>query len=168
MAEFRAVMQDCVLIDLGLKGPKFSWSNGMENNQCMSERLDKFVANMKWCASFPMMGVEHVPVAHSDHLTIIMKRLDDNYQVKGQKLFRFKAMFVESAACKQVIDTTWKGVMGPQDLSSVMKKIQRKIQRCAEKLMLWNKSNFGNVKKNIEKARHKLKCLYNYDPQGLK
>lgn len=67
-------------------------------------------------------------------------------------------MWVESAACKQVIDTAWKGVMGPQDLSSVMKK----IQRCGEKLMVWNKSSFGNVKKNIEKARHKLKCLYNF------
>lgn len=62
MADFRVVMQDCELTDIGFRGPQFTWWNGRENNNNISERLDRFIANMKWRSSFPMIVVEHIPV----------------------------------------------------------------------------------------------------------
>lgn len=65
MAEFRVILHDCMLTDLGFKDPRFTRSNGRQEGHCISERLDKFLANLTWCGAFPMMCVEHIPVAYS-------------------------------------------------------------------------------------------------------
>lgn len=97
------------------------------------------------------------------NLAINLKRVDDQFRMKGQKLFKFEAMWVEYEACKKVIETAWMGVIGPLNIETVMKK----IQSCGEKLMVWNKSSFGNVKRNIEKVRNRHKGLHNSDVNGI-
>lgn len=42
MEDFRDVLQDCDLTDLGFKGPQFTWWNGRDNSNSISERLDHF------------------------------------------------------------------------------------------------------------------------------
>lgn len=45
MGEFKDMINQCALRDLGFKGPQYTWCNGREGVQCISERLDRFLAN---------------------------------------------------------------------------------------------------------------------------
>ena len=47
MNAFREVLDDYHLFDLGFRGLKYTWSSRRQNQQVISERLDRFVANMK-------------------------------------------------------------------------------------------------------------------------
>jgi hypothetical protein len=40
MEQFRNVLKDCGLSDLGFLGPKFTWTNGQQGGNYMQERLD--------------------------------------------------------------------------------------------------------------------------------
>lgn len=45
MLDFREVLTDCALMDLGFRGPKYTWCNKREGTNSISERLDRFMAN---------------------------------------------------------------------------------------------------------------------------
>lgn len=70
ITDFREVLDVCSLKDLGFNGSMFTWCNHREGEQCISERLDIFLANVLWCADFPNARVFHGSVAYFDHLPI--------------------------------------------------------------------------------------------------
>lgn len=53
---FRDVIEECYLHDLGFSGNPFTWCNRREARLSISERLDKFLANLKWDSIYPMQG----------------------------------------------------------------------------------------------------------------
>lgn len=53
MRSFRNTLDECHLQDLGFSGNPFTWNNGREDDENISERLDRFVANKEWQFQFP-------------------------------------------------------------------------------------------------------------------
>lgn len=47
-----------------------------------------------------------------------------------------------------------------------MHSVMRKIEVCGERVIVWNKEVFGNVKKGLEKARANLQSIQRSDPRG--
>lgn len=45
-----------------------------------------------------------------------------------------------------------------------LNSIIKKIERCGEKITVWNKEKFGHVKQGIERARTELQLLQSSDP----
>lgn len=41
-------MLECELRDLDFNKTPYTWCNKREGNDCISERLDRFLANYKW------------------------------------------------------------------------------------------------------------------------
>lgn len=72
MDGFRLMLDECHLQDLDFEGNKFTWCNGREGSQCISERLDRFVANKNWQTLHPSWLVRHQGVAYSDHMPNIL------------------------------------------------------------------------------------------------
>lgn len=68
MIEFREVINDCNLIELGYSEIKFTWCNRKWESSTISERLDRFLANREWCNFFPLCTT----VAYSDHIPILL------------------------------------------------------------------------------------------------
>ncbi|XP_042951290.1 uncharacterized protein LOC122285342 [Carya illinoinensis] len=160
MKAFRDVIDECHLQDLGFNGNPFTWCNRRERAHCISERLDRFLSNLKWHSFYPMASVIHGVIAYSDHVPIMLKLTAGSVQGPRKKLFRFEAMWVDATDCKQVIQDAWRGVEGRKDLSIVM----RKIQHCGEKLTVWNKTIFGHVQRNLKKAKDQLCLVHQADP----
>ncbi|XP_040988956.1 uncharacterized protein LOC121236574 [Juglans microcarpa x Juglans regia] len=138
MNAFRKVLNDCHLFDLGFQGLKYTWSSTRQNQQVISERLDRFVANMKWMECFPQSRVYHCSAAYSDHLPISLS-LSDGLARRRSKLFRFEAMWIEEDECEEVISRHWQEAAGGNNLMAISKK----IKACSRGLEVWNEKKFG-------------------------
>lgn len=52
IAEFRVVVRDCKLFDLGIRGYPFTWSNKQFGQCLVEEKLDRFMCNQGWKTEF--------------------------------------------------------------------------------------------------------------------
>lgn len=59
------------LFYLGYNGPAYTWTNKRFNTNPTYERLDRFLANAEWCATYPATLVYHLPMMKSDHAPIL-------------------------------------------------------------------------------------------------
>lgn len=48
MRSFILVIDDCELKDMGYSGSIYTWCNRRGSNNNISERLDRFLANIEW------------------------------------------------------------------------------------------------------------------------
>jgi hypothetical protein len=70
MAEFRRVLEDFQLLDLGFEGPRFTWCNGRYGSPNFTrERLDRAMASESWSTLFDVVMFLFYPVIYQ---TIIL------------------------------------------------------------------------------------------------
>lgn len=71
MAFFNNFLNTSNLIDLGFKGPKFTWTNCRDNNRLIRTHIDRFHANQNWLSMFPNTKILHLPRVKSDHCPLL-------------------------------------------------------------------------------------------------
>lgn len=62
--EFRDFLFDTGLVDLGYKGPAFTWTNKQSTSRAIFKRLDRVVATTRWMQQYMHAGVHHLPRIH--------------------------------------------------------------------------------------------------------
>ncbi|KAF5449841.1 hypothetical protein F2P56_030246 [Juglans regia] len=159
LENFRAVMEDCALQDLGFQGPRFTWCNGRTGIQRISERLDRFFGNQQLWEVFPKERVRHGVITYSDHLPILFETGLPLIRGKHPKKFRFEVMWVGEEKCAQIIEREW----GSARNSNNMEVVSKLIKGCGKKLAVWNKSSFGYVHEKLAEARRRLENLQQLD-----
>jgi exonuclease III len=60
------------MVDLGYKGPTYTWTNKPHSATTMHVRLDKVLAMPTWCNLYPEAYVNHIHRLHSDHAPILL------------------------------------------------------------------------------------------------
>ncbi|XP_056695654.1 uncharacterized protein [Spinacia oleracea] len=104
--EFREMMDDCNLRDLGYRGLWYTWERGVSVKTKVRERLDRFVGNSSWCNLNPEAHVEHLVRFKSDH-TPIMLSLGSARKKKGKRRkrrgFRFETKWLLDEGCVGVV-----------------------------------------------------------------
>jgi hypothetical protein len=109
MAAFREALIDCFLQDLGYHGAAFTWSNRRLSGELVWVLLDRCVANADWVSLFPNSRVNHVVVATSDHMGLLVAL--DPVQVpnicRRKHWFHFEHMWVREAGCEDAIREGW-------------------------------------------------------------
>lgn len=70
---FRDFLFEAGLVDLGFKGPAFTWTNRQNASSAIFERLDRAVATVQWNQIFTHAYVNHLPRIHSDHAAILLR-----------------------------------------------------------------------------------------------
>ncbi|KAJ4824931.1 hypothetical protein Tsubulata_024287 [Turnera subulata] len=88
---FNEWIDECQLVDLGFKGPEFTWERGD-----VQERLDRALADMRWRLAFPAADVIHLPRTKSDHSPLLIRLWPDQ-----------EVPIVRKRACASVI---WRGI----------------------------------------------------------
>lgn len=152
MREFRDVLAECELWDLGWKGTPFTFTNRRKGNQEMRARLDRAVANKEWMMDFPNASVTHGFANHSDHKPIIID-LDGEAKEKRsrkQKMFKFEPMWLRDPSFNQTVEHHWRSV------SMVQGILFSKLRSCGEALSQWNKTSFGNVQHKVQALKKEL------------
>ncbi|KAG2702185.1 hypothetical protein I3760_06G078300 [Carya illinoinensis] len=106
--QFREMLEDNLLYDLGFCNGFYTWSNRHSDLFFTKEGLDRCVANMEWKEMFRGVRVEGLPVRSSDHLPILVSiggvtEKQRNWQVP----FRFEASWVKEDDCELKIRQVW-------------------------------------------------------------
>lgn len=85
MGKFRAAIDSCELLELGLQNQRFTWSNEWENPTLVC--LDRAFCNSKWERSFPNFILNALSTGSSDHCPIVLARQD---RVPRKASFKFE------------------------------------------------------------------------------
>ncbi|KAG5528802.1 hypothetical protein RHGRI_029458 [Rhododendron griersonianum] len=72
LGSFRDMLNDCGLVDLEFKGPKFTWRNNRAAGDLIMERIDMAFANANWREEFDQAIVFVEAAIGSDHNPLIL------------------------------------------------------------------------------------------------
>lgn len=89
-APFVHCIDMCQLVDLGFKGPCFTWKRG---NLC--ERLDRVLSNTAWRAIFSTYLVIHLPIQSSDHCGLWLRMNPLNENQRKRDYFKFLSPWLD-------------------------------------------------------------------------
>ncbi|XP_042944657.1 uncharacterized protein LOC122278542 [Carya illinoinensis] len=163
MKNFRDAIDDCGIKDLGYQGCPYTWSNRREESECISARLDRALANEVWCLNNPLASVIHGSVAYSDHTPLWVDTTRYQISRRGHRPFRFESMRLGEEGCSKPIKEAWR----ERSKGDGIKTLMQWTQKVGEKLKVWNKKSFGNVKVKLAEAKENLCQLQKKDPVGF-
>lgn len=92
MADFRRVLTDCNLYDLGYKGTTWTYDNKQKGINNVRARLDRAVASPEWCRMFGEASVQHICSSRSDHSPLLLRLGKRQEWRPVKKTFRYEEM----------------------------------------------------------------------------
>lgn len=128
------------LMDIGFKGPPFTWIRGAHADSFRGGRLDIALANIEWCNEFRGASLTHLQRVSSDHAPMLMK-FEHNGPKEGLESFKFQAMWFSYPDFQEVVRDAWKEE----------RDVRTNAHGVAEALKEWNKKVFCNI--NARKRR---------------
>lgn len=96
MERFRHTLDECQPQDLGFSSNPYTWCNGREEDERISERLDRFVANKEWQSQFQNWHVHHRTNVYSDHSPILLYTTSKTEEKRRKRVFLFEAMWTDA------------------------------------------------------------------------
>ncbi|XP_072058205.1 uncharacterized protein [Arachis hypogaea] len=151
--EFRQFVDMNCLMDLDLKGGRFTWFSNPRNVFITREKIDRVLANWEWRALYQQASLTALPAISSDHCPIV---LNINQIQRREMSFKFEAFWVDHDECENVVRKGWDkwNIHGCD-----WKGITRKMENCKEELKKWSKKTFKRADKEIHKLKDELKKL---------
>ncbi|KAF7153351.1 hypothetical protein RHSIM_Rhsim01G0274800 [Rhododendron simsii] len=139
LSSFHEMLTTCGLVDLGFKGPRFTWRNNRLGGDLIMERLYMAFANDKWRELYDQATVFVEAAIGSDHNLLI---LNTSFPLKKvRKPFRFKSFWTTEESCKLIICESWDAIYEGSGLAKVCKK----LKGCKEKLKKIIKSKLEDL-----------------------
>lgn len=134
--DFREVLDDCNLWDLGCTGGLFTWCNRRQSGNQVHLRLDRFIANSTFCDLFENYQVTNLDWAKSDHRPIQLSlngRGQGNQRGARDRPFKFEEWWTRLEDCRNIIRRN--GSWG-NDRDEV-KPLHHVLSQCASALKSW-------------------------------
>ena len=156
MANFREVLADCNLLDLGFKGPKWTYDNKQSGADNVKARIDRGVADQEWNAIFPNASIEHLCTSRSDHLPLLLRFGQREEWRPINKIFRYEYMWERMDSLTEAIVSKWNEDKSAENLS----EISQKLSVLQKTLNDWAKRNFGSIIKQTAAMRKQLEYLW--------
>ncbi|KAF7154196.1 hypothetical protein RHSIM_Rhsim01G0175200 [Rhododendron simsii] len=159
---FHDMLNDCGLVDLECKGPRFTWRNNRTDGDFIMERIDMAFANVEWRVLFET-ALDFVEAAvGSDHNPLL---LNTNYSLnKVRRPFRFESLWTTEEECQNIIWEAW-----PREVDgSEMLQMCKRLRGCKKNLVTWHRKNFGDLKLQIATIKEQLLGIQKENEKGFK
>ncbi|CAM8914180.1 unnamed protein product [Rhodiola kirilowii] len=156
MENFRRVLDDCELTDIGYLGYPFTYSNRREGEAEVRARLDRVVASHDWRSRFPRTAVKHVQLYASDHQLLVLNT-DSRCDWRNKRFFRFEMMWFDHPDFTRMMNQFW------DETDFMIEDWHCKLRRCKNMLMAWNQASFGNVQRRIKFLKKELEDIRKED-----
>lgn len=147
---FRDFLNNTGLMEIELKGCRFTWASNPRNGVVVREKLDRALGNWAWRSIFPHALVTALPIVSSDHSPLIFLPLPKH---KSGRSFRFEAFWDAHPECQKVIQDGWNQVVLDGDPWG---NLQGKIKACKTALLSWQKNTFRRADREILNLKEKL------------
>lgn len=98
MQLFQELLADCDLMDLEFKGAPYTWTNNLEGDVNVRERLDKAMATVEWRQMFPYAQVIHEALIGSDRCPLLLHCVVPPKRVP--RIFKFENMRMTHPDCE--------------------------------------------------------------------
>ncbi|CAL1403035.1 unnamed protein product [Linum trigynum] len=128
---FRQCIQDCVLIDVDLLGPCFTWNQGN-----LFQLLDRTLYNQAWFLKFSSTAMRHLERLGSDHRPILVQRSRGDSK-RGDRLFWFWAALLGHDNFMSTVTSAWAGDAA----------LPGQLVALAEVVKKWNSEVLRNIMK---------------------
>lgn len=138
---FADCIDACKLVDLGFKGPCFTWKRGN-----LRERLDRVLSNTAWRTTFRSHSVIHIPIQTFDHYVLWFRTNIMDDRQKKRNYFKFLSSWLDHSDFRNQVLTNWQHTSLWND----------NIFRLSNALKKWNRDVFGNI---FQKKRRILSRL---------
>jgi hypothetical protein len=155
MEAFREVLYDCDLTDLGFSGLPYTYDNKRHGRANVRMRLDRAVACPLWRDVYADLEVQHLITPISDHCPILIQ-IEKEVRVPRRQAHRqYEILWEHESALSEVVANAWRESGQKQDLSDIMTGLDNVMTS----LMGWSKKKFGNIVRELEKARKRVEVL---------
>ncbi|KAF7154153.1 hypothetical protein RHSIM_Rhsim01G0092300 [Rhododendron simsii] len=162
LSSFHEMLNECGLVDLGFKGPRYTWRNNRSDEGFIMERIDMAFANSQWREMHDKALVFVEAAIGSDHNPLAL-----NTSVplnKVVKPFRFESFWTMEEQCKSIISEAWL----QEYEGTKMVQVCKKLRGCKEKLKVWNRINFGDLRFQIAVIKDQLVDIQRKIEEGYK
>ncbi|KAL9460747.1 hypothetical protein AB3S75_003870 [Citrus x aurantiifolia] len=171
ISEFRKVIQECDLKDLGCSWYPFTWSNRRYGPHFIEERLDRFLGSIEWTQRFQDDAAKNLVSWCSDHSPVMLDVIGrgNGGQNHRRTLSRvhYEDFWSTYDECRGIIQRNWAEI-GSWSGSNTVQLFQKTSKNSLAELMLWSKRAFGDSKKKLEKLRNRLEELQGHNRQYVK
>ena len=116
------------------------------------------LANEDWCNFFPSWEIIHLPRYRSDHAPLLLKTGVNDAFCRGQKLFKFEALWLSKEECGKIVEDAWGDGVG-EDMVTRLDLVSRRLSD-------WAVATFGNLKKRKKEALQLLNRLQQRSPDA--
>jgi hypothetical protein len=150
---FRNTLNNCALQDLGYTGEIFTWTNRQEENQHIKARLDRFLANDEWMASFPRHQNSHLVRYGSDHYPMLLDFSDfpaGTHNQHQQKIKKYEIVWTRHKDHHLIVKKAWQQAHG---------NTNKKLATTLHNLHIWGSNEFGIIPKRIKATQLELQEL---------
>jgi hypothetical protein len=155
MEDFRNVLSDCNMQDLGYRGLPWTYNNKKKGDQNVKVRLDRAVACPKWSSMFPQAEVTHIVSSRSDHCLVLLDLENKRKGRKTTKTQRYEMVWEREESLPDEINTAWEGHVSAGNLQ----EIHQTLKSTMVCLKDWSTNFFGAVSKEIADLKTKLERL---------
>lgn len=126
---FRDFLNSTGLMDVDLKGCKFTWMSNPRGGVVTREKIDRVLVNYNWRVEFPNTMATALPIISSDHSPIVFQF---NPPHGSGVSFKFEAKWVEHEECVETVREGWtKG----RERGSQWDTVLEKTKSCRRHLM---------------------------------
>jgi hypothetical protein len=109
MQNFRDVLSECDLHDLGYTGSEWTYDNKQGGERNVRVRLDRAVARPDWQARFPNASVSHIVSSRSDHVPILVEWEERVERRPTEKIRRYEAVWEREPTLPEIVKDSWEG-----------------------------------------------------------
>jgi hypothetical protein len=155
MDAFREVLYDCDLTDLGFVGVPYTYDNRCAGRANVRVHLDRAVACTAWRELFVEMRVQHLTSPVSDHCPVLVQLEQETRTPPRPPWRQYEIMWERESGLAERVENARTKVGTKTNLGDIM----RGLDDVMSTLKGWSKKKFGNVLKEVQKAREHLELL---------
>ncbi|XP_072076797.1 uncharacterized protein [Arachis hypogaea] len=151
---FNSLIDDNSLINIGMVGRPFTWSNRRRSDELIQERLDRFLVGVDWQQLYPNATILRLSELGSDHSPLL---LDSNPRTgRSRRRFKFQERWCSNDEIRKIVREVWHEQLD----GSAMYILAQKIKRCQHKIVRWQQEHRSNSKVEIDLLKSELEELY--------
>ncbi|XP_026440567.1 uncharacterized protein LOC113339529 [Papaver somniferum] len=159
MENFSHFIDEHDLVDLPLKGARYTWSNHQVNPiMC---RLDRFFFSSTFELKFPFASQLAKPRPTSDHIPLILDLSDPSW---GPSPFRFQIFWFLENGFVEMLENWWKSFCFAGSPSNVF---WSKIKELKDLLKKWNNETFGHTTTKLHNILTDIQVIDNVAEDAL-